>query len=214
MPYAKKRTYKKKTYARKSRPRKSTLAREVRLIKKTIKPELKFVVPDVAVGAIDNTVNLYPLNVVPQGNTRNTMVGQQILNKSLHLNLHLSRDPATTALFDRVRCMLIWQKQPNGTAITANELWEGGFSYIDQLLSWNDRKTFKVLSDKIYTLSALYPSRRITFRKLLNKTSEFDMTGDQIQTGALFLVLVSDTLAANDPPQLDASDCRLFFTDC
>jgi len=215
MPY--KRTYsKKKTYARKSYPRKSNLAREVRLIKRTIKPELKLLFPDPPVGSVTSTPVYTPLNDIPLGTGFNQRVGQQVACKSIRIHFQLSRNASSAVAFNRVRLMLVWFKQPDGYALTDNELFGAASTGdIDRFTDWSGRKTFKVLYDKVYALTEQYPVRTIRIAKKLTGVTEFDDSisgGGLIQTGALYMVSMSDV--ASNPPAIALPYGRLFYTDC
>jgi len=214
MPY--KRTYKKKTYARKSYPRKSNLAREVRLIKRTIKPELKLLYPDPTTGSVTSTPTYAILNFVSPGTGLSQRVGQQIACKSIRLHFQLSRNPSSAVAFNRVRLMLVWFKQPDGYALTDDELFgPTQTGNPDMFTDWSGRKTFKVLYDKVYALTEQYPVRTIRIAKKLTGVTEFDDTipGDGlIQTGALYMVSMSDV--ASNAPAISQPYARLFYTDC
>jgi len=215
MPY--KRPYaKKKTYARKSYPRKSNLAREVRLIKRTIKPELKLLYPDPPFGSVTSTAVYTPLNDVALGTGFQNRVGQQIACKSIRVHFQLSRNPSSAVAFNRVRLMLVWFKQPDGYALSDNELFGAGSSAdIERFTDWSSRKTFKVLYDKVYALTELYPVRTIRIAKKLTGLTEFDDStsgAGLIQTGALYMVSFSDV--ATNAPTIAQPYGRLFYTDC
>lgn len=214
MPY--KRTYKKKTYARKSYPRKSNLAREVRLIKRTIKPELKLLYPDPPVGSVTATPVYTPLNFVSPGTGLSQRVGQQIACKSIRVHFQLNRNASSTVAFNRVRLMLVWFKQPDGYALTDDELFGPALTGDpDRFTDWPGRKTFKVLYDKVYALSELYPVRTIRIAKKLTGVTEFDDTISGmglIQTGALYMVSMSDV--ASNAPVISQPYGRMFYTDC
>lgn len=212
--YAKKRTYSRRKYS----ARKPSLAREVRLIKRTIKPELKYLYPN-GLGAAGtlNTVPFYGnLNLVPSGTGVGERVGLQILNKSVHVNCLINFDPACTEAFARCRVLLVWMKQPDGYDLDSPQLWDNGTSGTELFTSWQDRKTFKVLYDKTFTLTpTFHPAQRLTIRKKIEKVTEFDYDG-YISTGSLWVVGLSDIATGNNPPIVAAinDDNRLFYTDC
>jgi len=215
MPY--KRTYaKKKTYARKSYPRKSNLAREVRIIKRTIKPELKLWTPDPPTGAITTTVAYAALNTLERGTYNYQRVGSQVACKSIRLHFQLARNPSSAVAFNRVRLMLVWYKQPDGYALDNGTLFgEAMTGDVDRFTDWTGRKTFKVLYDKVYALTEQYPVRTIRIAKKLSGITEFDdsTAGDgTIQTGALWMVAMSDV--ATNAPSISNPWSRLFYTDC
>jgi len=213
MPYKAKRSYKKKTYARKSYPRKSNLAREVRLIKRTIKPELKLLLPDPPTGNVLSTPVYTELNLVALGTGSNNRIGQQIACKSIRIHFRLSRDTASTEPFNRVRLMLVWYKQPGGYLLDDNVLFTGGSAAIDAFTSWTDRKQFKVLYDKTYILTEQYPVKNVRIAKKLTGLTEYDdASSGAIQTGALYMVSFSDV--ATNAPDISEPAGRLFFTDC
>lgn len=211
MPY--KRTYKKKTYARKSYPRKSNLAREVRLIKRTIKPELKVLYPDPPSGSVTATPVYTPLNDVALGTGFHARIGQQIACKSIRIHFQLARNASSAVAFNRVRLMLVWFKQPDGYALDDGTLFEGGAAAIDAFTDWSGRKTFKVLYDKVYALTEQYPVRTIRIAKKLTGVTEYDdADSGSVQTGALYMVSFSDV--ATNVPVISEPTARLFYTDC
>jgi len=213
MPY--KRPYtKKRTYARKSYPRKSNLAREVRLIKRTIKPELKIYAP----AGIGNTVGpsaAYDLlNDPGTGTQQYQRIGNQINCRSIQIRGTMAIDPTLTDVEPvRVRLMLVWFKDPNGYALDDATLWTSGAPSVDEFTSYDDRKLFRVLYDKTYTLcNTIKPIQSIRNTKKLNRVTEFGNGGD-LTAGALYWVTLQD-LAAPNLTSLQNMTMRLLYTDC
>jgi len=212
MPY--KRTYaKKKTYARKSYPRKSNLAREVRLIKRTIKPELKVYLPSPA-NNVTQSCQYDLINDVAIGTAAYNRIGNQINCRSIQIRGTLVVDNTLTVLQPvRVRLMLVWYKEPAGYALDDNALWPSGAPTVDEFTSYHDRKTFKVLYDKTITLcNDIKPVQAIRINKKLNAITEFDETG-QINSGALYWVRIQDASTAT-PSDVQNITARLYYTDC
>lgn len=215
MPYSKKRTYRKKTYARKSYPRKSNLAREVRLIKRTIKPELKLFNPSPG-----NTVSGSPvydlINDPAIGTGAYQRIGNQINTGSIHIRGTLAVNPALTVTDPvRVRLMLVWFKQPDGYALDDATLFESGTADVDQFTSWEDRKQFKVLYDRTITLcQEIKPVHQIRLTKRINRLTEFNANGDLV-TGALYWIRFQDLSGgAGENSEIENQTFRVFYTDC
>lgn len=215
MPYAKKRTYRKKSYARRSYARKSNLAREVRLIKRTIKPELKLFNPNPGTTVSDSPV--YDLINDPSiGTTSEQRIGNQINTGSVHIRGTLAVNPALTITDPvRVRLMLVWYKQPDGYALDDATLFEAGAAQVDQFTSWEDRKQFKVLYDRTVTLcQGIKPVHQIRITKKINRLTEFSGTGDLV-TGALYWIRFQDLSGgAGANSEIEGQTFRVFYTDC
>lgn len=212
MPY--KRPYtKKRTYARKSRPRKSNLAREVRLIKRTIKPELKVYLPSPG-DSVTQSCQYDLINDVAIGTAGYQRIGNQINCRSVQIRGTLAIDTTLTDVQPvRVRLMLVWYKEPNGYVLDDNALWPAGAPTVDEFTSYVDRKTFKVLYDKTFTLcNTIKPLQAIRINKKLGSVTEFD-EGGNINSGALYWVRIQDVSSAT-PSIVHNVTGRLYYTDC
>lgn len=142
------------------------------------------------------------LNGVAQGTNQGQRIGMQLKNKYLILRLIMNQNAGFVGLSERIRVMLIWDKQPNGAAPTANQLLTitaAGQAFISPI-NINASKRYRIVYDKLYSLQSrggannVAESKMITIKKNLKLNTKYMDTGAtiaSIQTNSLYLVTIS-----------------------
>ncbi len=109
---------------------------------------------DAVFTTIAATMELANLNIIVQGNTESNRIGRKVILKRVDckglITLPSTADPTATS--EIVRLLLVCDKQTNGAAFTATDLWE-----TDSYRSFNNlanSSRFQVLKSKTYTFSA------------------------------------------------------------
>lgn len=232
MVYQTRRTLKsRRTYGRGSRPYRQTVYRRAYFNsrrgvgrKERKGCDINFASTQV-VNSTNTNANIYLLNGIQEGVGSWNRIGRYIWNKSIELDLNLSWNASystgDTAIHTAswIRCMVIWDKQPNNGSIPAlNEI----IGHTDQTgaessttsdhLRYDNMFRFKVLLDETInptmvnsipglasapTADGMLTTAFVRWHKYLklgNKMTNFSGTADpvttaNISTGALYLIL-------------------------
>ncbi len=117
---------------------------------------------DAILGTITATMELANLNIIVQGNTESNRIGRKVVLKRVDckgiMTLPAATDAANTS--EVVRLLLVCDKQTNGAAFAATDIWE-----TDSYRSFNNlanSSRFRVLQSKTYTFNATAGSGRGT----------------------------------------------------
>lgn len=155
------------------------------------------------------------LNPLIQGTTATTRIGNQVRCKNVLMRFNLTLDSNATRTY--IRCMLLWDRQPNGALPGLDDILETvgtGGMVVNSPLERDFAFRFKLLRDKRYTV---YTDKPIVFVKWfirLGRRIRYDDSnaGDitDIATNSLIFVMVS-TEATNTPG--GAIFSRLRFID-
>lgn len=144
------------------------------------------------------------LNGVATGDDYNTRDGRKIQMKSILLRILLSPDTTQSApQGDIMRVMIVYDKQTNGTALTAANVLQTGV--IQSPNNLNNRDRFVVLSDKFLTLpSWVFAAGALTqggptpkylkIYKPLNLDTIYNSASGaiaDISTGSLYLIMLT-----------------------
>ena len=184
--------------------------------------------------AIGTNAGIFLLNGIQEGVGSWNRIGRYIWNKSIELDLNLqwkSSNTASDSVQDTaqwVRCTVVWDKQPNNSAIPnfntifgATDQTGSETTSVQDHLRYDNMFRFKVLSDQYInpqlvntaannaaaTAGASIISetsiRYHKYIKLGNKMTNFSGTANpvttaNISTGALYLVLRTPITAGND----------------
>lgn len=137
------------------------------------------------------------LNGIAEGDDINQRNGRSILIKSAYVK-HTMKC-ATSGDTAYIRCILFWDKQPSGTAPTGSDLLDtvGGFDLVRAFRNLSNRKRFKIISDKTYTVVNGGPNYiRYTDKYIkMNTHTIYSSTGNtisSISSNALYCFIVSD----------------------
>lgn len=200
------------------------------LIKSTYTvPELKYK-DTTAVGAASGSGSFALLNGLSLGTSAITRIGRVINMKSLHIKFEVVGAPfsqSPVAAMTTVRCMIIYDLQPNGSAPAVGDVLEvttaGYQSVSSTALKYGSR--FKILMDKrwklnnqlasattSYTFSELFDEQyiKMNLKTQYANSNNGDIT--DIDTGSLYLFITSDADSAVDNGVL-LFYARLRFTD-
>ncbi len=125
---------------------------------KIFRPELKFL-DSVQGGAVSvatgGTIPLATYVGMQQGTTSSTRIGRRIVIRSIGVTLTLSIPQSSTAAdaSDIIRCILVYDKQPNGAQPAFGDIIEGaGF---DRYRNLDFTRRFVLLHDKCYRLNSM-----------------------------------------------------------
>lgn len=144
-----------------------------------------------------------PINSIEQGIDDNQRIGRSIATKSCYYQYVLNF--GTGPVPNVIRHMLVWDRQPNGTAPAVNQVLNnlGLSTPVTAPMNLDNKERFVVLADERTTLSPNGDQIRVCngFRTINQKTT-FD--NDQIDnipaTGSLLVLFMSDeTVPTNQP---------------
>lgn len=149
--------------------------------------------------AISDTPLIVELTNISQGDTDTTRVGAQIKLSQLNIKLDAIINSSASPTFLRV--MLIKDKQTNQLPYAASDLLED-ISISDSIVSplnLHNKFRFRVLYDRVYTLSAAggEPLRYFQINKILNDKIRYDASSGTI--GDLTSTSYSLLLVSNQP---------------
>lgn len=156
------------------------------------------------------------LNGCAQGTTATTRIGRMIKMTSLYFKLVFCVS-STSVLAEAIRVLVVYDKQPNGAALTAANVME-----VDTLTSpvnLGNQRRFKILYDQTKACIGTAGPQNVVFAvkaKKLNKLVEFNTgsTGNigDIQTGSLYMIVYkTGTLATTN--ETVAFYSRVLFSD-
>lgn len=180
-------------------------------------PESKWINTVVAPTAVPSTIPTGPpdaqntcLNLISQGTTQSTRIGNEVSNRSLHVRLLLQR----AAVDSVVRVIIFWciDGYVASGALISNLL-EDPSSW-QSPLNKDYGKSFWVRFDRTYTLAAGQTQLQVeeVWRKLKCKTEYALDTSNIPSHNALYMVAISNqTVLANQP--LISYTARLNYMD-
>lgn len=162
------------------------------------RPEVKF--KDTYLGTnavglpIDNTgAQITLLNDIPQGTASQNRIGMQIALKNCYYQFVINIGTTTAPIV--VRHILFWDRQPNGGTppTVSGDLLSNSNALVASPLALRNRNRFTIIADERITLSPNGDQIRIIegFRTI-NQLSTYADAVNIPQTGALYVVLVSD----------------------
>jgi len=91
------------------------------------------------------------INLIVQGTGENERVGRKITIKKINVRFTVALGIGSAGGGDVIRCMLVLDKQCNGTAATVGQVLHD-IEY-DSFNNLSNKRRFRVLSDKFYTLN-------------------------------------------------------------
>ncbi len=153
-------------------------------------------------------ITVFPMNVIPQGVDDRNRIGDKIVMKSFACRLAFTLAAnVTPGPSQYVRCMLVYDRQPNGGLASAANILED-VSSTDanvRLASPHNieyRLRFRVLWDSlVYVTNQNVATRVFIRRKFLKHTVQYNGGGadiSNIHTGSLLLVLVGEADSTAD----------------
>lgn len=197
MPYYKKRKFikRRKLYKGRLYKRRKFLRKRALVSKK---PETKFYDSSVSNTNIDYASPQFVLlNDLVQGTTDSDVIGRNYVIKSIYIRLALYMNTGTSQC--QVRCMLVQDKECNGSAVTGSLLWTSGVGNLSYLSPINQLyvNRFKIHWDKLYTFSNT-GMNNISIKKYIKSFVKVNINGlntqtiSDIQHNSLYLVFTCD----------------------
>lgn len=189
----------------------ASLVKDVGYLKGLINTELK-VIDGGATPSTSAAGALQIINPLVQGVDYNNRIGRQVRFKSVQIRGRVSRNAAATQTRDRVRLVLVIDKQPNMALPTWTNLYVNTDPNAFRNLDW--RKRFVILWSRLVYTDADDPNRDFRLYRKLNMKTVYDDSniGSQadITTNALYFGYISEY--GTNPPGMDF-DWRLRFID-
>lgn len=177
------------------------------------RPEIKFFdLPTIGPTAISSTgtVNAQPINNLAQGTTGSTRIGLSISLKSLayHIDYRLGATPVPCS----IRTIFVWDKQPNGAAPAITDVLAGTPPTFVSFLNISNKDRFTVLRNDVISLSPQGDQTAYLEKYVkINMQSQYSDGSSIPQTGAVWLVAISDqATAANQPTITVVARVRFF----
>lgn len=170
------------------------LTKDVVKLKGLINTEFKTKDVTATSTAVPNAGVRILLNGLTKGDGYNNRDGRQVRFKSLQMKYSVEHSGAGAQ--NRVRVMVVVDKQPNQAAFTVADLLQDTAIPTLSPRNLNARKRFAWLYDKSFTLNDDYPEKIFKFYKKIDcKTIYDDSDGGavaDIQTNSIYMVMVSD----------------------
>jgi len=183
---------------------------------------------DTAAGAYtaaDWTGAICLLNGIPRGDDIEERTGRQITMRSLELTVEFHQaPPGSTPVPVLIRAMIVYDKQPNGTALTTAQVLNtvGGLNAAISPRNLEYRSRFQVIRDMRSTLSSAELDdfrdgpKYFKYYGSMNLPVTYN-SGDagtvaDITTGSLYLIVISDANPAGALPSFTYTS-RLRYTD-
>lgn len=161
------------------------------------------------------------LNMMAQGTSANTRIGQRILIKSIQLKINLVRENAATTTLQQVHLSLVYDRQSKGAvAAVYGDVWGGNTFPGTDLRNADGLGRFFVIWDHVENIEGVNmggsSSKFIEFFRKVNLPVYYN-TGNagtvaDIDTGALILMVKGSTAAGADDVDTTIS-ARIRFTD-
>lgn len=180
------------------------------------KSEFKYIDTGLINITSDTTGAIQLINGSAEGVGPTQHVGRRTLMKSVELKLRNSV-VAGTGTDQTYRVMLVYDRQPNGVALTIAEVLNA--VSVMSMKNLDNRMRFTVLLDKIGTLNATGEpgaDESWNYYKMLNMPVVYDATADatiaSISTGSLYLISIGSNVAGNTAGTLQGY-ARVRYTD-
>lgn len=180
-------------------------------------PESKYSDAVVSALSVTNTGILTLINGIAPGTGSQGRIGLQVATKNVYYQYTLTN--GATPIPTVTRMMLIWDRQPNGSATPATvpDVLQTAIGPVPAYLAANNlvnKHRFVVLSDERISLSP--NGEQIEYDtgfRQINQLSEYPEAANNPQTGALLLLLASNTSVAASQPVFNGN-YRIRFKDC
>lgn len=188
------------------------------MVKRIVKKQLA---REIEIKRVDGISNLSPLmgvaaihlfNGIALGNDDFQRIGNQVTNKYIKCKGDVTFPDST----NKVRVLLLQDKQPNGAFPTIGDLFTFTTQPIVSFLTPDSKARFNVLRDKVYSGGSQGPTSRPLdwYVPLKNTRTVYSAAGDSIvaiRTNAYYLVAISDSTVVPNPVVNLA--CRIAYTD-
>lgn len=176
--------------------------RKVRKVEKAVKAEVREST-FVDVGHLPGTTLVAELlNGFQTGDLDGYRAGSKIFVKSV--TVKGCWVPGAAQVTDEFgRFMVVWDKRPNGSALTGGALLETALD-INSMIYWPNKSRFKIIYDKTFPITPATKGSTFYFTKRINKFTVYTETGNpgisNLLQGALYVCFYSS--AASNFPEL------------
>ncbi len=183
----------------------------VKLAKKVFNTENKFLTTSAVATSISTTPALIGLNLMAQGNTASTRLGDTVKFDFIQWNIVCTINPAAAA--SQIRVLIVRDEQPNGATFGYTSLMDS--VAVTSLTNFKQETRFYMFVDEIITLDSNGP-QTLTFRgsKSIGFHTNYGLgnagTIADISKNSLNLCFVSNE-ATNTPSV--TYDVRVLFVD-
>lgn len=182
--------------------------------------ELKFVDTDISPIELDTTGTVLPLNVMAQGSSQSTRIGNKITNMSVFVRVSVNNG-TTAGSAPGIRMMLVYDTQVNAALPAITDILT--LATINGLTNLANRDRFTILWDRVWSPPMIVNDTTISeFREVFSVYRKFKLdtifnntsggTIADIQTGALYLVGLSNQPSGTTEPDLSGT-ARVRYTD-
>ncbi len=209
--------YKKHYKKRRSRGAYSLAKKALKKVNKISRGiEAKHLTTAITAGNIDDDgVFTSNLNIPVQGLLDTNRIGDTIMCKSIHLRMNYVTGSAN--LNTQLRFILIWDKYDTIDTVSDILANTGDSNAANSHYNVDTRREWIKLMDKTVVLQSPSGSKMKHLNKVfkLNKITQFNAAGTDINKGTLFLLYISNIdsgLADADKPNI-VGLARLFYTD-
>lgn len=183
--------------------------------------ELKSVDTAIAAAAVNTAGGLALVNGMARGDDINQRNGREVVMKSIEFKFTVQSTAATGT--DQVhRVVIVYDRQANATALTWTDVYGAGYDILSPR-NLENRKRFKVLMDRTYSLSSAVATsvggvvmRSDSFYRKLNHPVTFNSgnagTIADITTGSLYVLYVGTNVAGVTAGSINGR-CRIRYED-
>lgn len=188
------------SHRRRRRPRR----RMRRTRRVTLDPERKFMDNLGENVAVHTLGFIILLNDIQGGSTLRERIGIQQINMSSFLTINMRIGAAAVPV--TLKFWLVFDNQPNGALLTLGTLLQADLSPTVSPRNLFESLRLKVLWSRKYQVDPFNQNRKFSIVKSMRKKTRWNGAAAGIanlRSGALYLVAVSDILAANNPPEID-----------
>lgn len=216
MPSFKRRALWRRRSARRYKRRRVTLrkvAKKVRRLNKAMKAEIRYLDTNFTAASLNTTMSANLLNGIQTGDPDNYRQGSMVhmIGLTLHGAIYSYDNTGGAAGYGNVvRVAVVYDKDTKGAIFADTELNQVTNNPLSNK-NWNNRKRFKILYNRIFSVDYAKPI-------VINKTIKLNLdtyyggntnTVADIAKGSLYLVAWSDSAAIPDPTW--AMRCRLYY---
>lgn len=199
----------KRRYPRRKVGKSSSLQRRVQKLEKVSYPESKYY--DISDSQdVTNAGTFIQLNEVPLGNEDIQRNGDNLYMRSVDLNLYAVKKDAVAG--SCLRAWLVYDKD-NKVQIAADLISKVGTVGAPHGFKTHDKRFWtKIMRDNLFVLDVANANKAKHQRIKINKHTQFEAGSTSINTGKLYLFMISDQSTTENAPTVTV-EARLHFAD-
>lgn len=174
----------------------------------------------------DNATGFNCLNLQQENTGYYGRIGNKIVTKSVRIKFGLYADARTVGNVEEcisVRCMLVYDKSPNGVAPVFSDILQNASAtgvtstYFTSSVNMNNKDRFVIIRDKSYNLSSQNPLINVKWYckgmwETIFKGTSNPITIANIRTGAFYFLVFTDGVALLTPT-IESFGCRMRYYD-